>query len=318
MRVLTKVFVLIIVGLFFLLSFNPLVIAETEGEHEEFNDNIIYVNKDGTADYTTIKEAVQNAEDGDTIFVYSGTYIEDIIVINKTITLIGEDKHSTIIKNSTSWWTLVIKNCNVTIKEFTLMSKKINKNEYYGPIRCFSSNVIISDNIIRNSMVGILIHSYSKHDYVIIKNNTFINNYVAINTYKHSNIENNIFKGNFACLQIISGGNRVIKNNIFEYNIIGITFRNNKNDNFSFNDFMFNGRNFALLQYSDAINQSFYQNYYGRSRTLPYPIRVWDWKKIGEWGSPRGPHGDIGIYYPTFIFENNTAQEPNNKKLCSN
>ena len=47
----------------------------------------ITVDDSGGADYLTIQEAVNAANPGDTIYVYNGTYNEDIY-IDKTITLI--------------------------------------------------------------------------------------------------------------------------------------------------------------------------------------------------------------------------------------
>lgn len=48
-------------------------------------------------DYPTISAAVANASDGDTILVRNGTYNEPSLLIDKSITLMGEDKNSTII-----------------------------------------------------------------------------------------------------------------------------------------------------------------------------------------------------------------------------
>jgi len=46
-------------------------------------------------DYFTIQGAVNAAGIGDTIFVRSGTYRGEV-VINKTVSLVGENKQSTI------------------------------------------------------------------------------------------------------------------------------------------------------------------------------------------------------------------------------
>lgn len=41
-------------------------------------------------DYPTIEAAIENATDGDTIFVKKGIYEENPLQINKTLSLIGE------------------------------------------------------------------------------------------------------------------------------------------------------------------------------------------------------------------------------------
>lgn len=51
----------------------------------------IYVDDDGGADYTKIQDAIDNASDGDVIFVFNGTYYENVLV-NKKIKLFGENR----------------------------------------------------------------------------------------------------------------------------------------------------------------------------------------------------------------------------------
>ena len=56
----------------------------------------LYVGGSGGDNYTQIQHAIDNASDGDTVFVYNGTYYENVVV-DKSIQLIGEDKNTTII-----------------------------------------------------------------------------------------------------------------------------------------------------------------------------------------------------------------------------
>lgn len=49
--------------------------------------------------YPTIATAIGNATEGDTILIRSGTYYEHSLIINKTLSLVGEDAQTTIIQN---------------------------------------------------------------------------------------------------------------------------------------------------------------------------------------------------------------------------
>jgi hypothetical protein len=48
-------------------------------------------------DYASIQSAIDNADEGDTVFIKKGTYQERVLEINKSILVLGEDKDKTII-----------------------------------------------------------------------------------------------------------------------------------------------------------------------------------------------------------------------------
>jgi pectin methylesterase-like acyl-CoA thioesterase len=56
-----------------------------------------YVNTTGDGGaFTSIQDAINASSDGDTVFVYNGTFYENVVV-NRTISLVGEGKNHTII-----------------------------------------------------------------------------------------------------------------------------------------------------------------------------------------------------------------------------
>lgn len=64
--------------------------------------NYLTVDIKGNGDFTSLTEAVENANDGDMIFVKNGIYDDEIVrAWTKTLYIYGEDKNTTIIKNTT-------------------------------------------------------------------------------------------------------------------------------------------------------------------------------------------------------------------------
>jgi parallel beta-helix repeat protein len=76
---------------------------------------IIYV----PTDFATIQEAINNAEEGDTIFVYNGNYFENVVV-DKAVSLVGEDKATTVIDGGGTGVVVKIVADNVSLSSFTV------------------------------------------------------------------------------------------------------------------------------------------------------------------------------------------------------
>ena len=95
-----------------LVSLPPIGVVEAEPKTIVVPDN-----------YATIQEAIDNASEGDTVYVESGVYIENL-VINKFISLIGKDKDTTIVDgNPPEGYRIPIKiQCdNVSVSGFKLL-----------------------------------------------------------------------------------------------------------------------------------------------------------------------------------------------------
>ena len=84
-----------IIGISIILIMILTILSLNTSSPTAYND-FITVDDDGNADFTQIQDAIDYASEGDTIFVYNGTYYE-MILIDKSINLMGEDKTSTII-----------------------------------------------------------------------------------------------------------------------------------------------------------------------------------------------------------------------------
>jgi nitrous oxidase accessory protein NosD len=100
--------------------------------------------------YPTIQQAINHANSGDTIFVRNGTYYENI-VLNKAVSLVGEDKQTTNIDGNNSGNCVTIQSNGVVLEDFTIENGKLFDVEVNGNV----SGVVIEDNFVINSYWGI-------------------------------------------------------------------------------------------------------------------------------------------------------------------
>ncbi len=107
----------IIIAKFLVLLFATSMIAPRLSIVSGDNPRTIHVR----GDFSTIQEAINNANPGDTISVGSGTYYEHVVV-NKTLSLIGEDNANTIIDGSNNGTVVEVTADNVTLTGFKLQN----------------------------------------------------------------------------------------------------------------------------------------------------------------------------------------------------
>jgi parallel beta-helix repeat protein len=123
-------------------------------------------------DYPTIQRAIDAAVDGDTIFVKSGTYYENVVA-NKTLSLIGENEETTIIDGEESGTVVNVTADNVDIQNFTIRNSGPNY-EWDSGILVEGEDFFIESNRIQNCCSGVLLLNY--HGRGIIMNNYFAYN----------------------------------------------------------------------------------------------------------------------------------------------
>ena len=142
--------------------------------------------------YNSIQAAISTfaTYQGATISVKSGTYQENI-VIAKPVSLISQDKESTITDNILNTNLLTIASDNVTVTGFTLKNSGNFSSRAGGGILLDSvHNCSLTRNTVTNSYNGILINNSSNN---IFKNNVIENNYFGIVL---NNSSENILRGN--------------------------------------------------------------------------------------------------------------------------
>jgi parallel beta-helix repeat protein len=242
-----------------------------------------------------IQGLIDNASSGDTIYIPSGTYYENI-VIDKSISLIGENKNTTIIDGSNSGNVVNVTTDWVNISGFTIQNSggwnyldydagiNIKYSDYnsitgnnisnnWKGIRFFrSSGCNITNNIILNNLDdGIDLYD-SKFN--ILKGNTISNNGIGINVgeSKFNNIKGNTISNNGEGISLYRNPFIGFIVDVFDFNII---LKNNFIDNEQ------------DAYFSNSFFNKWILNYWNRPRILPKVILG---GLQGEgWGSPPDP-----------------------------
>lgn len=150
-------------------------------------------------DYEKIQWAIGNASDGDTIFVRADIYYEHL-TIDKSISLIGENKHNTIIDGNGTGTVVEITANNVSINGFTIQNSAWP--DHHGIYVYCSSGNNISGNIITNNGGGI--HTMRSY-------------------YTPNFITGNIISNNWEGICLDDYGYTVLMNNTISHNNLGIT-----------------------------------------------------------------------------------------------
>ena len=247
MRVVLKKFFTISLAFFMIASVITIIAPADFGVSA--NPGTLYVGGTGGGNYSSIQNAINAASIGDTIFVYSGTYNENILV-TKQLDLIGENKYSTIIDPQGSGTAITIQSNWVNITGFSITNCSldgiymvarnhiriedniISNNTNEGvEINTNCHNITVANNIIDNCRWSILLSSSNKDNLII--NNKLSNHQLAI--YIWSLNTNNSIIGNtisdnspsFYAIQISNSNNNMIYHN----NFINNAFPANDNSN---------------------------------------------------------------------------------------
>ena len=213
---------------------------------------------DGTIDnpFRYIQDAINLTVERETIFVFNGTYKEDVF-INKSISLLGENKNSTIIDGCKKESVIYVLEDFVSISNFTIKNSGntfwvdsgiyvLSNNSYIrnniflndtdgGVFLSDSKSNIITDNIFKNNDgAGVFVKDSSNN---VVKNNVMVNNSLAGVYLDHSNlnnISNNfISDSNYGVHLYYSNHNNILQNIItaVKYSECGLNLIASHNNN---------------------------------------------------------------------------------------
>ena len=151
---------------------------------ENINLNILTVDIRIPDDYLTIQNGIDNANPGDTIFVRSGLYQENIVVETPGLSIIGENKLNTVIdagKNSLDG--MNISAPHITISNFTF-TNALSKNLIWdlSGLRIYAANVSVNNNRFINNVLGLTVMAGCYN--ATINDNEFIGDGIMLGQYQ--------------------------------------------------------------------------------------------------------------------------------------
>jgi parallel beta-helix repeat protein len=191
-------------------------------------DNVLaktlFVGGSGPGNYTTIQGAVNAANPGDTVFVYSGTYQEQVLV-DKPLSLMGWSRDTTFVEKSGPGCTICVSSGWVNVTGFGL--KTSDKLNTVGILLDSVHNCSITGNSIFGREWGIYLISSS--------NNIIEDNYIPTNPpyggagvnleYSDNNIVENVSTSGYYHdgVRSIYSDNNTFKNISMNDNYYGMT-----------------------------------------------------------------------------------------------
>lgn len=213
-----KTITIVILFLFLSAIVSPIMSSNETPIDADQSISILYVDDDAPSSWynathvKTIQEGVDNASEGDIVYVYNGTYSGNV-TINKSINLKGENKDNTFIKEYNYENVIEIIADHVDISNFTISNR--NSIWYATGILIKSNNTTIFNTTITNNKYGIYIRDSNNcklHNNTIKSNNPY-----GIISYSSNNIKifDNLFFLNDCSLELRKSNDCTIIRNQF-------------------------------------------------------------------------------------------------------
>lgn len=210
--------------------------------------NTLYVGGSGEGNYTKIQDAIDNASDGDTVFVYddSSPYYE-YIIINKSIDFFGENMDTTILNGFYHTVVVNISADRVRMSGFNIISDRYSVSV---GLEIKSNDNTIINNYISDCWFGMLISGSNN----IISNN-IINSVVlygiGLGLSSNNLIKNNNISKPSIGIALYECDNNKIENNKISYNGIGLLLNESNSNIISTSNMIENNDEGIILSYSE-------------------------------------------------------------------
>ena len=206
-----------------------------------------------TCPVSTLKEAISQAQDFDTIVVKKGTYKAYNIIVDKPLTIIGENYP--VIDGELKGEIITIKSDNVTVDGLFIINVGTSYTEDYAAIRVKNSkNFLIQNLVLEKLFFGIYIEKSRDgkvyHNKIIGDAVEEYNSGNGIQLWysKNVEIEHNFIQHVRDGIYLEFSDDCLIKNNVSELNVrYGLHFMFSNDDTYQDNTFENNGAGVAVM-----------------------------------------------------------------------
>jgi len=197
------------------------------------------VDKDDKGDFCNIQQGINAANPGDIIMVSFGKFYEHIVV-NKSVTLIGEDRNKSIIDGNGTGTVVTVNADYVNISGFTIQQSgdhqrgvfldgsnnstiwgNIIVDNYYGVRLNNSEKNLIKDNLVHGNIWGIYLQD-SKNN--MIESNMIVDNYrrgLHLDFSDNNTLNGNSVTNHVEAIYLESSSNNSLRNNNLTDNMYG-------------------------------------------------------------------------------------------------
>lgn len=223
---------------------------------------------DGTLEhpFQTIMDGYNAASDGNTIYVFNGTYLTHWIKIKKSVRIVGQNKINTNVQVYFDFTVFNIQANDVRIENLTLIGNApLPPSFWEGTIVLYGDRCTIKNNKIINNKwgTGILIDSGMNN---IIQDNIFGSNLAGIRLHKanHCLIKNNLMSHTGPFIFDDSSHNIISENNLhsnieLKYSPYNIFKRNNIYEGATFSSYLLDSINFWRSNYWNGFTKPIHQ-----------------------------------------------------------
>lgn len=268
----------------------------------ESSSKTIYVDNDGTADYTKILDALGQANDGDTIFVYDGIYFETLF-LNHSINLVGESIENTVFDFheliDSSYDSIIIVNAdNCTLSNFRILGIEGTNN--LNGITLNSSNNRLSNISIEQTYEGIYLDEYSTNNIVLHCN--LSHNKYGISTrksYDNNISQNHFFMNSIYGVYLSASNDNIVSSNNITHNDLGLRIKSS-DENIIIRNYIASNEKGLLFCCGAGGNKAYHNSFIENNE-----YNGQDW--VGNlWDD-----GEIGNYWDDYTFNYPNASEIN-------